>query len=74
MFYLIYRLTVFALEIKSTAAQGTLTNCVLFVFLLRENSIKTIQFPLAIKIYFCSEIQKKGNLFVGGAVDCTNVP
>lgn len=74
LFYLIYWLTVFALEIKSTAAQGTLRNCELLVFLLHENFMKTIQFLLAIKIYFCSEIQKKGNLFVGGAVDCTNVP
>lgn len=57
LFYLIYWLTVFALEIKSTAAQGTLGNCVLFAFLLHENSMKNIKFLLAIKIDFFSEIQ-----------------
>lgn len=67
-------MTVFALEIKSIASQGTLRNGVLFVFLLHENSMKTVKFLLSIKIDFFSEIQKKGHLFVGGAVDCTNGP
>lgn len=58
LFYLISWLTVFALETKS-AAQGTLRNGVLFVFLLHENSMKTIKCLLAIKIDFFSEIQKK---------------